>query len=314
MPRIGNVDKEHGVLALGCWTFGGTQWGGQDDGDSMKAMQKAFELGLRHFDTATGYGRGHSEQLVGRFLKGKRDQVFLASKQSAVAEKDQYLASIEKSLRRLDTDHIDLYYIHWPRSDMDMRPTMEALMEAKSQGKIGAIGVSNFSVDQMEQVAEVGVIDAHQLCYNLLWRWGENQVIPYCVEGGIAVVTYSSIAQGILSGKFPRNPVFKEGDQRPETVLFGDEAWPVAYEAVEEMKAVAEKARRPLAHLAIRWVCEQQGVTSVLVGARDASQVEANAAAMEGEIAEEDLSALTAISDRAKAGIPDTGNIFRYYP
>jgi myo-inositol catabolism protein IolS len=314
MARIGTVDKEHPQLALGCWTFGGAQWGGQEDPDSREAMEKAFELGITHFDTASGYGGGRSERVVGEFIRDKRDAIFLASKQGANAKMEKYAASIRSSLERLGTDYIDLYYIHWPNSKFDLRPSMEALVRAKEAGIVGAIGVSNFSIEQMEQVSEVGTIDANQLCYNLLWRWDEADIIPYCREHGIAVVSYSSIAQGILTGKFPKAPEFRDGDQRPSTTLFDPDVWPVVYDAVERMKPIAADAGRPLAHLAVRWVAKQPGITSILVGVRNAAQVAENAAAMEGEIDDEIFDRITRVSDRAKEMIPDTGNIFRYYP
>ncbi len=314
MARIGSVEKEHNKLALGCWTFGGAQWGGQDDRDSMRAMARAFERGMNHFDTASGYGKGHSEQLVGRFIKDKRDQIFLASKQSAHADKAKYAEGIGKSLRRLATDYIDLYYIHWPRSGVDLRPTMEALLEAKEAGKIGAVGVSNFSVEQMEEARSVGPVDAHQRCYNLLWRWDESEIIPYCRTHDIAYVTYSSLAQGILTGKFPRNPEFAEGDDRPKTTLFDPDVWPHVYEAVEEMKKVASETGRPLTHPAVQWVAGRPGITSILVGVRNEKQVDQNADAMKGEIDQKFLDRLTEISDRAMKKIPNTGNIFGANP
>jgi aryl-alcohol dehydrogenase-like predicted oxidoreductase len=300
-------------LGLGCWTFGGAQWGGQDDMDSMHAMETAFDLGINHFDTATGYGGGHSEQLLGRFIKGKREKLFIASKQSASSDKQKYLGSIEKSLRRLNTDYIDLYYIHWPKSGIDMRPTMDALMKAKSDGKVSAIGVSNFSVRQMKDISDAGKIDAHQLCYNLLWRRDEKDIIPFCRDQNISIITYSSIAQGILTGKFPREPQFREGDQRPKTVLFDDNVWPRVFEGVEEMKQHAAESDTPLTHLAIRWVLSRPFVDAALVGARNADQVAANAAALEAGIDDDMLQAIGRISDGIIRHIPDTGNIFRHY-
>ncbi|MBT3276057.1 MAG: aldo/keto reductase [Spirochaetales bacterium] len=314
MVKIGNIDKSLNPLALGCWTFGGAQWGGQDDTQSVEAMERALELGMNHFDTASGYGNGHSERMVGSFLKGRRDKIFLASKQGAKPTKAEYRQSIELSLKNLQTNHIDLYYIHWPRTGMDMRPTMEALIEAKEQGKIGAIGVSNFSITHMNEVSEIGPIDAHQLCYNLFWRWDEKDIIPYCEEHDIAVVSYSSIAQGILTGKFPESPVFKEGDQRPSTTLFDKNVWPLIFTAVEEMKITAEEVNRSLTHLAIRWVKSRRFINSVLVGVRDRAQVDDNFAAMSGDIDASFLEKLTKLSDRAIEKIPNTGNIFDYHP
>jgi aryl-alcohol dehydrogenase-like predicted oxidoreductase len=195
-----------------------------------------------------------------------------------------------------------------------MRPLMEGLEQARRQGKIGAVGVSNFSVAQMQQVAEVGTIDAHQLCYNLLWRFPEQDVIPYCREHHIAVVTYSSIAQGVLTGKFPRHPQLPPRDQRARTVHFDEQVWPQVYDGVEAMKAVAAQAERPLAHLAIRWVLHQPGITAVAVGARTPEQVEQNWQALTGALDESVFAALTVISDQVMPVIPDTGNPYRYTP
>ncbi len=309
------VDKEHGAVGLGCWAFGGRQWGGQDDADSLSAMQAALRCGMNHFDTAAAYGNGRSESVVGQFIQDKRDQIFLATKGNSYdASGDTIRKSIDESLERLGVDAIDLYYIHWPSKGKDLRPVMEALEEGRSAGKIRAIGVSNYSVEQMQQVSEVGRIDAHQLCYSLLWRFGERDVIPYCAENNIAVVSYSSIAQGILTGKFARDVEFPDTDQRKNMILFAPEAWPHVYEAVEQFKALAARADRPLTHLAIRWVAARKDITSVLVGARNAKQAEQIAAAMQGEIAPEILDEMTAISDEVAPKIPDVGNIFRWYP
>ena len=312
--RIPPVGRCHGVLGLGCWAFGGAQWGGQDDGDSIQAMQAALEWGMNHFDTAEGYGRGHSEEVVGRFLAGRRDEVFLATKGFLGADNFDMTDKVEASRRRLGTDWIDLYYIHWPRKGRDMRPAMASLARAQAAGKIGAIGVSNFSVEQMEQVSEAGPIAAHQLCYNLFWRFPEREVIGYCAEHGIAVVTYSSIAQGILTGKFPRQVTFPAGDQRPSTVLFRPDVWPHVYEGVEELKSLAAETGRPLTDLAIRWVARRRAVTSVLVGARGAAQVRLNAAAMSGEVPDGVFDRMTEVGDRVMRHVPDEGNIFGIDP
>lgn len=303
------------ALGLGCWVFGGDQWGGQEDESSRSAMQAAWDLGINHWDTASGYGGGRSETLLGAFLGSKRESIYLASKFFPSQQTAEFaLQQLDLSLQRLQTDRIDLYYIHWPATGKDLRPVMEGLEQARAQGKIGAIGVSNFSVEQMAQIAEVGRIDAHQLCYNLFWRWDEQDIIPYCRENGIAVVTYSSIAQGILTGKFPREPQFVEGDQRPKTVFFNPEVWPYVYESVEKLKVLAAECGRSLTHLAILWALAQPGITTVLVGAREGRQMRENAAALEGEVPQATLDAMTAISDETLTHIPDTGNIFRFYP
>jgi len=312
--RMDGVPFDATVLALGCWVFGGAQWGGQEDADSISAMQAALDLGINHFDTAQGYGGGRSERLVGDFLQGRKD-VFTASKFGiGTPSVEAALAAVDESRDRLRMECIDLFYVHWPRTGVDMRPTFEGLEKARAQRKIGAIGVSNFPVEQMEQAQEVARINAHQFCYNMFWRYPEREIIPFCREHNIGTVTYSSIAQGILTGKFGPKPTFPEGDQRPNTVLFDAEVYPHLYAATEELKAIAAEAGRELIHLVIRWTAARPGIDSALVGARRADQVHDNAAAFEGDVAPEILARMTAVSDEAMKHVPDVGNIFRYYP
>jgi aryl-alcohol dehydrogenase-like predicted oxidoreductase len=307
--RIGRIDFEPTVLGLGCWVFGGRDWGAQNDADSAATIEEALALGINHFDTAQGYGAGHSEQLCGQYLQSVREQVFIATK-SDLTPRQEVQAKIDTSLKRLRCEMIDIFYIHWPKKGAEMRPMMEELERARDKEKIRGIGVSNFSVAQMEQVMEVGHIDAHQLCYNLLWRQDEADVIPFCIENDISVVTYSSIAQGILTGKYHRHNEFAPDDQRPQTVLFVKDVWPHIFEAVEEMKIIAREANRPLHHLALLWAASQPGVKSVLVGARNPQQIQDNVQAVDGEVEAEIFNRLTAISDRAIKHLPDVRNIF----
>lgn len=306
--KIGQIDFSPSIMGLGCWAFGGAHWGGQDDKDSLEAIAAALDAGITHYDTARAYGGGASERVIGPPLKPHREKVFIASKQVGV-KPDKMIAAVEESLKCLQMDYIDLYYIHWPGGG-DVRPSMEGLMKAKEQGKIRGIGVSNFSVEHMTQALEIGPIDAHQLGYNLLWRVAEKKIIPFCIEKDITIVSYSSIAMGILTGKFSKTPEFKEGDVRPSTVYFQDEVWPYMYDAVEEMKKVAEAAGCPLAHIAIQWVKAQKGISSILVGARNGSQLEKNVAALDEPVSEDILQQLTAISDEAIQHLPDESNMF----
>lgn len=309
------VTKKLNPLGLGGSVFGTGQWEGEQVADLLATMETALQHGINHFDTASDYGNGGSELLIGQFLAGRRDQIFLASKASTDdMNAGLALELVNRSLQRLQTDVIDLYYIHWPRQGKDLRPVMEGLERARQQGKIRAIGVSNFSVEQMAQVAEVGQINAHQLCYSLVWRFAEKDILPYCREHGVAVVTYSSIAQGVLTGKFPRQPRLAAGDQRASTVLFDRDVWPYIYEGVERLKIVAQKTGRPLTHLAIRWVLHREDINTALVGARQPQQVARNAAALAGEIPMEVFDQMTTISDEIIRHIPDTGNMYRYYP
>jgi len=298
--------------------LGGTVFGDQSDEGWLAVMQVALASGINHFDTASGYSNGRSEQIIGQFLTAdpsRRGALFLASKASPHAMTSQaMLAQVDQSLARLQTDVIDLYYIHWPRQGKDLRPWMEGLETARRQGKIRAVGVSNFSVEQMTQVATVGRIDAHQLCYNLFWRFAEREVIPYCRKHQIAVTTYSSVAQGVLTGKFPRHPHLAADDKRPNTVLFDTDVWPHVYAGVEQLKELAEESQRSLAHLALRWVLQQPGIDTAVVGARTPDQVQDNAQALVGDLPATLFARMTAISDEVIRHIPDTGNQYRYYP
>jgi myo-inositol catabolism protein IolS len=288
---------------------------GEEDANLKAAMDAAYASGIRHFDTGARYGGGHSEELYAQFMKGRREEIYLASKSDTAAmTADAMAAEVDGSLGRLRTDYIDLYYIHWPKAGRDMRPTMEGLERVRRQGKVRAVGVSNFSVEQMRQVQDVGTIDAHQLGYNLLWRYAEDEVIPFCTEHEIAVVTYSSIAHGILTGKFGRTPDLAAGDQRHRILPFRADIWPHVYDGVEKLKVIAAELDRPLMHLAIRWILSRPGITSVIVGARNRVQSEGNALALAGAIPRDAFERMTAISDEIVAHVPNAGNLFNHYP
>ena len=305
-----------GPLALLPLALGGSWYAtGVDDAALIGAMDAAYDGGLRHFDTAAGYGAGWSEVLLGRFLAGKRDTVFLASKAdppelTAAA----MLAEVEASLKRLTTDTIDLYYIHWPRAGRDMRPVMEGLELARRQGKIAAVGVSNFSVAQMRQVEEVAPIAVHQLGYNLLWRHTERDLIPYCQRRGIAVIAYSALAHGILTGKFAEKLLIAPGDQRHTILPFRADIWPHVHAGVEKLKRLAGDLGLPLPTLAIRWVLDRPGIDGAIVGARNRTQSSANVAALAPAIPAGAYAAMTVISDEIAAHVPDIGNLFNHYP
>ncbi|RPJ43367.1 MAG: aldo/keto reductase, partial [Chloroflexi bacterium] len=234
---ISLAGKAFHPLGLGCWVFDNQLWSSQAEEALLDTMQTALQLGINHFDTATGYGNGASEEVVGHFLSrsGRREHVFLASKADVADTAQGMLENIRRSLERLQSATIDLYYIHWPDDGRDMRPTMEGLEQARRQGWINAIGVSNFSPEQMEQVAQAGKIDAHQLGYNLFWRFRERDAIAYCRERGIPVITYSSLAQGILTGKFARQLDLRRGDARNGIIFFQPGIWPRVYQAVEQL-------------------------------------------------------------------------------
>ena len=304
-----------GSMAYGGSYFDVSQFDGEKRTELLRTMETALECGVNHFDSAADYGQGASERLLGEFLAGRRERVFVASK-STVDEMDAELMEreVDGSLSRLGVDVIDLFYIHWPRQGKDPRPLMEGLRRAKEKGKIRFLGVSNFSVEQMDRVREVAPLDAHQTGYNLFWRKPEQAIVPYCRDNGIAVVTYSSIAQGIMTGKFPLDVEFSSGDPRTAIVFFRDDVWPHIHAAVDELKPLVAESGRTLVELGIRWVLSHDGVTTAVVGARNEDQLRANAAALEGEISQEVFRRMTEISDRVQPYFPDVPNMYDYLP
>jgi aryl-alcohol dehydrogenase-like predicted oxidoreductase len=296
-------------LALGCWALGGRNWGGQSEKAAFEVMDAALENGICHFDTARAYGV--SEKLIGRFLKDKREEIFLASKVYTTGGADRVREMLYRSLDALQTDFIDLYYLHWPIEGKDHKEQLEALFEAREQGLIGAVGLCNFSVSQLQELSCLGKVDFVQAGYHLLWRVVESELLPYCRDNGIGFVSYSSLGQGILTGKFPKDPRFPKGDHRADHVVhFRQEVWPHVYKAVEELKRMAEAAGQPLGHLALRWLAAQAGVGSVLVGARDKNQVYENAGALTGDVDDNILQRMTEVSDCLLPKLPVAGNIF----
>ena len=312
--RIPPLDKELCPLALGGDYFGSDPWGKQR-AELRAALETALEKGINHFDTASDYGDGQSERFLGEFFAGRREQVCIASKVSLdEMNANLMLNRIDQSLNRLKTDVIDIYYIHWPRKGKDLRPLMEGLERARHQGKIRAVGVSNFSVTQMKQISEVGKINVHQLGYNLFWRVAEKEIIPYCREQNIAVVTYSTIAQGILTGKFLHRLNIDPDDRRTDAVYFNESIWPYVYEGIEQLKELAKQVECPLTHLAIRWVLNQSSINTVIVGGHRPAQVEENIAALRDDLPAQIFEQMTEISDTVIQHIPDMTNMYGYYP
>jgi aryl-alcohol dehydrogenase-like predicted oxidoreductase len=263
-------------------------------------MRAAFEAGVTTFDTAEVYGNGYSEQLVAQALSDVRDRVVLATKVfSNHLQYQQVMEACTGSLQRLKTDYIDLYQIHWPAGSfkdelVPIAETMSALNELKQQGKIRAIGVSNFSRAQLAEAATYGQIDSIQPPYSLFWRGVEQEIMPYCVEHNIAIIAYSSLAQGLLTGRFGPGHQFAEGDIRLKNKLFKGENYARAQAALAELSPIADRYNCNLAQLSLAWLIAQPQ-TSAIVGARNADQAIQNAKAMAVKLSETDLAEIDAI-------------------
>ncbi|MBK9137338.1 MAG: aldo/keto reductase [Verrucomicrobia bacterium] len=314
---LGNSGISASVVGLGAWVMGGgTVWGQDpDDRESIRAIHAALDLGINLIDTAPAYGFGRSETVVGQALQGRRDRAVLATKcglwwddtrGSFFTEfdgrpiyrslrPDTIAIEIENSLRRLATDHIDLYQTHWPAVPPDATPiadTMAALVKLREQGKIRAIGVCNVSPAELEESLRHGGIVSDQFRYSMLYRAPERDVLPLCAQKGLATLTYMSLEQGLLTGKVGMDRVFSPGEFRTNA------AWnpwflPANRRRVLDLlagwKDLTDKYACTLAQLVIAWTAAQPGVTHVLAGGRNSAQVTENARAGELTLEPADL-------------------------
>ncbi len=299
-------------LGLGCWVFGeDSYWGQQNHNDSVKTIQAAIRGGIKHFDTARSYGNGRSEQITGQQLLRVRKNILLATKTTWLPAQ-----SVEKyidiSLRRLCTDYIDILYIHWPDSKKDFRPMMTALERMRETGKIKYIGVSNFSINEMESISSNGTIDYYQTGYSLLWRFPEREIFPYCIENGIKTVSYSSLAQGILTDKFNIDNKFPPDDPRSRLVFFYEDSYGPVSEFLKKLKQLAGAGGLKISHLALSWALSRPWLDTVLAGARTRGQIEENLISLDFDYNSDLLSEITELSDKLLTGIPCRNNIFNH--
>jgi aryl-alcohol dehydrogenase-like predicted oxidoreductase len=299
--RLGTSDIRISPIVMGMWQAGKEMWTGIDDTEIRRAVHAAVEAGINAFDTAEMYGKGHSERMLAAATAGIRDKVVYMTKVfSNHLQYDQVIAACNRSLKNLKTDRIDLYQIHWPSGSWGSRPvaieeTMRALNDLKAQGKIRAIGVSNFSRAQIEEAGCFGRIDSFQPPYSLFWRHVEKDAMPYCQANNVAILAYSPMAQGILTGKFGPQHRFEKGDHRAGHRLFQPDMLARVQQALDRLRPIAERRGISLAQLALAWVISHPG-TCALAGARTSTQAEDNAHAGDIALPPEVLSEMEAIS------------------
>jgi aryl-alcohol dehydrogenase-like predicted oxidoreductase len=295
--NLGTSDIKISPIIMGTWQAGKDMWVGIDDAQSTKAIKAACDAGITTFDTAEVYGNGHSERIVGNALYDVRDRVVIATKVfSNHLKYNQVIDACHGSLKNLKTDYIDLYQIHWPPGSfgakkVPLEETMRAMADLKAQGKIRAIGVSNFSRSQLEEAATFGRIDSLQPPYSLFWRKVETDALPYCRENNITVLAYSSMAQGLLTGKFGPDHTFAKGDHRFRNKLFQPENYRRVRKALEKLDPIAAANHITLGQLALAWIISQPGVCAI-AGARNPEQAVQNAAAANVRLSDTDLAAV----------------------
>ncbi|MCF2147113.1 aldo/keto reductase [Desmonostoc muscorum LEGE 12446] len=297
---LGTTEVQITPILMGTWQAGKRMWVGIEDADSIKTIRAGFEAGITTIDTAEVYGEGHSEQIVAEALSDVRDRVEYATKVFANHLKyEQVIQACERSLTNLKTDYIDLYQIHWPSGAFNseivpIEETMSALNLLKEQGKIRAIGVSNFSSAQLAQAASYGRIDSLQPPYSLFWRQVEQDALPYCIEHNISILAYSPLAQGLLTGKFAAGHQFDPADNRAKNKLFQGENFELAQQALEKLRPIALLHNCTLAQLALAWLIAQPQANAI-AGARYPQQAQDNALAAQIQLSAAELAEIDAI-------------------
>ena len=315
--KLGNSDVEVTPISFGAWAIGGWMWGGADRKKAIRAIEASIDMGITSIDTAPVYGFGLSEEIVGEVISRKRDRVQIMTKFGLrwdtslgefyfptfnnegnpikihkYASKDSVILECEQSLKRLRTDYIDLYQIHWPVPTSPIEETMDAVDTLINQGKIRAAGVSNYSTDEMEEARKVIPLASNQVPYSMVKRKIEDDVAPYCIENNVSILAYSPLQRGILSGKFKSDHEFGEGDTRPATPYYKKKNIEKINSFLDELRPLAETKNASLAQLVIRWTIQRPGVTSVLAGIRDKEQLIENAGSLSFSLSDEEMESI----------------------
>lgn len=316
---LGETELELTTIGLGAWAIGGPWefgWGLQDDNDSVATMIAALEEGINWFDTAPIYGCGHSETIVGRALKEVGQKPIIATKCGLLwddkrrkipcLDRNSILRECEDSLRRLGIETIDLYQIHWSEPEPQIEEAWEAMTQLRNEGKVRYIGVSNFTVAQLDRISQIEKPASLQPPYCMLRREVENELLGYCAQNGMGVVVYSPMQRGLLTGKISPERIARldEDDHRRRLADFNEPRLSVNLEFVQHLKPIAEKCGVTLAQLSIAWVNRRKEVTAAIVGARRPDQIKETAKAgnivLEEEIINE-IEELLKIRDNAIA-------------
>jgi myo-inositol catabolism protein IolS len=292
--ELGRTGIKVSAIGMGCWAIGGDAWGPVEDADSLAAIDRALELGVNLFDTADVYGRGRSEDLVGRALEGRRDEAIIATKvglwhsggdrPNAYTRPEMVIESCEASLKRLRTDRIDVYQCHlwW---DENTEVFLDAFDRLQEDDKIRAYGVSTNEIDHLRHFNERGTCQILQFDYSILNRSSERELLPYAAEHGIGTLARGSLRMGVLTGKFTPDTTFPEGDIRRNWV--GQDWYGDQLEATEKLKELAGDDRT-LSQIALAYVLHNPALSTTIPGAKNPGQIEQNAAAASIHLSEED--------------------------
>ena len=312
-------DIKVSALTYGAFAIGGWFWGGADESDALRAIATAIDNGVTTIDTAPVYGMGHSETIVGNAVKGKRTDVQLLTKFGMVWDKQRgdfafdtkdnsgtmikvykfngkqsVIEECEQSLKRLQTDYIDLLQMHWPDSTTPIEETMEALETLQMQGKIRAAGVCNCPVDLLKRAEPVMPVSTNQVAYSMVNRNIEKELVPFCLANDIGILPHTAIHKGLLTGKIKPGHLFAEGDHRSNNPYFKPDNHQEIMKMLDAIIPIAAERNITLAQLVINWTMQQPGITSVLVGARNAEQMLDNVKAASFSLTIDELTVINA--------------------
>ncbi|WP_373517301.1 aldo/keto reductase [Pricia sp.] len=312
---LGNTDLKISSITFGAWAAGGWMWGGSDNNQAIKAIRDAHENGVTSIDTAPIYGMGASEKIVGEAIKdiprdkvqlltkfgmrwdSKKGEFYFQSKDNDGKEVDIYKYAgkesvkleVENSLKRLGTDYIDLYQIHWPDVTTPIQETFEAVAELIKEGKIRHAGVCNYTVEQMKEAEKYVNVVSNQVPFSMVNRDIEKEVVPFCREKGKSILAYSPMERGLLTGKMKPGQEFDKGDHRADNPYFTDESITKTNTFLEKIRPLAKEKNATLAQLVLKWTIERPGITIALAGARNSEQSVQNAGAADLELSSEEI-------------------------
>ncbi|MGN7987088.1 aldo/keto reductase [Pedobacter sp. 22226] len=313
--KIGNSDLELSVITFGAWAAGGWMWGSTDRNDAINAIKAGYDLGVTSIDTAPIYGQGDSEEIVGDAIKGiSRDKLQLVTKFGMrwdlakgefgfksknndkkeidiykYAGKESVIYECEQSLKRLGTDYIDLYQIHWPDVTTPISETFEAVSRLIEQGKVRYAGVCNYDVAQLKEADQTLEIVSNQIPFSMVNRGVEEEIVPFCIEKNKSVLAYSPMERGLLTGKLNPGHQFEEGDHRQGNKFFSPESIEKTNAFLAKIKPLADEKNATLSQLVLRWTIERPGITIALVGARNEKQAVQNAEAVNVKLSAEEI-------------------------
>ncbi len=323
--KFGQTGIEISAIGFGCWEIGGG-YGSIEETDFVRAVNRALDLGINSFDTAEAYGFGASEKSLAKALGARRKDAVITTKfgigyREAPNYRDstpkRVTESIEKSLRNLGTDYVDVYLVHWPDRATPFDQTMRALDDLVKAGKVRAVGLSNFKLAEIEACMAARRVDVVQYCWNMFDRRMQKEIFPYCREHHIGVMAYGSLAYGMLTGTLSEEKAFEKNDWRANrgklaninlfAHLFGPDHFLKNLRAIEDLKGVAKRYGKTLPQLALRWTLSNPVISTALVGCRNPGEVDDNAGALGWSISDADMKEIDAIFARHGAvTMPDS--------